>query len=154
MMRKPLSAKADRQMKAPRAAAKLGAESFSTSGEMIGLEMRWIRKGQRVEEKLSEEVIMSKPATGSGLGLLDNGSPCLHSGCPWWSVKQVLGSSSCSDVFGEHVSSSLPEVLQSLSWGPQTAWSIFILEFPLDLCSPGYGEREGLGKQGIVLVLR
>lgn len=39
-MRKPLSAEADRQIKASRAAAKLGAESFSTSAEMIGLETR------------------------------------------------------------------------------------------------------------------
>lgn len=68
-----------------------------------------------MEEQLSEEVIMSKLATGLGLGLLGKGSPCLHSGCPWWSAKHVLGSSSCSDVFGERVSSSLPEVLQSLS---------------------------------------
>lgn len=91
-MRKPLSAEAARQIKASRATAKLGAESFSISGEMIGFEMRRIRKGQRVEEKLSEEVVMLKLATGLGLGLLGNGSPCLHSGCPWWSVKQVLGS--------------------------------------------------------------
>ena len=92
MMRKPRSAKAGRETKASRAAAKLGAESFSTSGEMIGLEMRWIRKGQRVEEQLSEEVIMLKLATGLGLGLRGNGSPCLHSGRPWWRGEQVLGS--------------------------------------------------------------
>lgn len=61
--------------------AKVGAELFSP-GEMIGLEMRWIRKGQRMEEKFSEGVIMLQFATGLGLGLYDNGRPCLHAGCP------------------------------------------------------------------------
>ena len=49
--------------------AKVGAESFSPSGEMLGLGMRWIRKGLRMEEKLSEEVIMLQLATRLGLGL-------------------------------------------------------------------------------------
>ena len=62
--------------------AKVGAELFSPSGEMIGLEIKWIRKGQRVEEKLSEEVIMLQLSTGLGLGLCDNGRPCLHVGSP------------------------------------------------------------------------
>lgn len=51
-------------MKTSHAVAKVGVESFSPSGEMIGLEKRWIRKGQRMEEKLSEEVIMLQLATG------------------------------------------------------------------------------------------
>lgn len=62
--------------------AQVGAESFSPSGEMLSLGMRWIGKGQRMEEKLSEEVIMLQLATGLGLGLYDNGRPCLHTGCP------------------------------------------------------------------------
>lgn len=57
MTRKPLRAKADKEIQVSYATAKWSVESFSTSRERISLDVRWMRRGQRMEGKLPKEVM-------------------------------------------------------------------------------------------------
>lgn len=81
---------------------------------MTGLEVRAIRKGQRVGGAILEVATLLNLATWLGVGHLAMALLVLTLNALMQYVQQVLGHPSCSDVFGEHVSSSLPGVLQSL----------------------------------------